>query len=197
MAESPKSEASHDSSPAAGKLHLAKDRECQYCHQAFTSSSLGRHLDQFIFRKKPDGIHNVDEIRQLRGAITRRTNKGGSGTKHDREEGNGTPQTLAHVGRDSPMTTEIRADLNATPPEGYKISLNAPNWQSTGVINGLPTLTALDSSTPNGPPSRLGVDAVAAREILGLRNDLGCEKETARALELALREVLDTIQAAR
>ncbi|KAF5016070.1 hypothetical protein F66182_12366, partial [Fusarium sp. NRRL 66182] len=48
----------------------AKDKECQYCHQAFTSSSLGRHLDQYLFKKKPDGIHDVEEIRRIRSSIT-------------------------------------------------------------------------------------------------------------------------------
>lgn len=53
----------------------AKDKECPYCRQAFTSSSLGRHLDLYIKPrnpKKPDGIHDVEEIRRTRGGVTRR-----------------------------------------------------------------------------------------------------------------------------
>src|SRR5881394_1778426 len=57
------------------KHPATKDKNCQYCHQRFTSSSLGRHLDQYLFKKKPDGIHDVEEIRRLRSAITRRTTR--------------------------------------------------------------------------------------------------------------------------
>jgi hypothetical protein len=202
MADSPKSEASSlDSTPATGKLHAPKDKECQYCHQHFTSSSLGRHLDQFIFKKKPDGIHNVEEIRKLRGSITRRTAKGSSSTKQDREGSNPTPQTTSPVNRDSPAGIG-RENLNATPVEGYRVSLNVPNWQSTGVINGLSGSStaspALEYNTPTtGKRQYSSVETAAAKDILGLRGDQGSEKDTARALELALREVLDTLHAAQ
>ncbi|ERF68618.1 hypothetical protein EPUS_07179 [Endocarpon pusillum Z07020] len=200
MVESPKSEASHESSPAAGRHHAAKDKECQYCHQHFTSSSLGRHLDQFIFRKKPDGVHNVEEIRRLRGGITRRTTKGGANSKHDREGSLSTSHITSPLHRDSPAE-DVREDLNATPVEGYRIRVNGPNWQSTGVINGLPGSStvspALEHMTSTtGKRSYSSIETAAAKDILGLRGDLGSEKDTARALELALREVLDTIQAA-
>ncbi len=202
MVESPKSEASHDSSPAAGRHHATKDKECQYCHQHFTSSSLGRHLDQFIFRKKPDGIHNVEEIRRLRGGITRRTTKGGPGIKQD-PEGSffSTSHATSPLHRDSP-TEDNREDLNATPAEGYRIRVNEPNWQSTGVINGLPGSSTVSPAlehvtSTTGKRSHSSIETAAAKDILGLRGDLGSEKDTARALELALREVLDTIQAAQ
>lgn len=58
-----------------------KDRCCPYCGQSFTSSSLGRHLDLYIKDKNPkapDGLHNVDEIRKLRGSITRRQPRRGT-----------------------------------------------------------------------------------------------------------------------
>jgi hypothetical protein len=201
MVESPKSEASHESGHATGKTHAPKEKQCQYCHQHFTSSSLGRHLDQFIFRKKPDGIHNVEEIRRLRGGITRRTAKGSANAKQERERSNSTPQTTPPVNGESPAV-EPWINLNATPLEGYRIRLNAPNWQSTGVINGLPGSStvspALEINTSrNGKRNYSSVETAAAKDILGLRGDLGSEKDTARALELALREVLDTIKAAR
>lgn len=201
MVDSPKSEASHDSEPATGKNHAAKDKQCAYCHQHFTSSSLGRHLDQYIFRKKPDGVHNVEEIRSLRRGITRRTTKAGANAKHERGESHSTPHATPPVNHASP-TQEPREDLNATPVEGYRIRLNAPNWQSTGVINGLsgsstvsPAFENVTSTTSKRKYS--GVETAAAKDMLGLRGDLGSEKDTVRALELALREVLDTIQAAQ
>jgi hypothetical protein len=201
MVDSPKSEASHDSGPGTGKNHAPKDKQCQYCHQHFTSSSLGRHLDQFIFRKKPDGIHSVEEIRRQRGGITRRTTKAGANAKQDREGSQPTPVTVSPVNHDSPAG-ELRADLNATPAEGFRVQLNAPNWQATGVINGLqgsstvsPAFEKVMSTT--GKRNYSSIETAAAKDILCLRGDLGSEKDTARALELALREVLDTIQAAQ
>lgn len=62
-----------------GITKAPKDKNCPYCGQAFTSSSLGRHLDLYIKSKNPkapDGIHNVDEIRRIRGSITRRQPRG-------------------------------------------------------------------------------------------------------------------------
>lgn len=201
MVDSPKSEASHDSSPATTKNHASKDKKCQYCQQYFTSSSLGRHLDQFIFRKRPDGTHNVEEIRRLRGGITRRTTKGGVNSKHDREESLSRAHTASPVNRHSPAE-DARVDLNATPAEGYRVRLNAPNWQSTGVINGLPGSSTVSPAlehitSATGKRKYSSIETAAAKDILGLRGDLGSEKDTARALELALREVLDTIQAAQ
>lgn len=201
MVESPKSEASHESSPAAGRHHAAKDKQCQYCHQPFTSSSLGRHLDQFIFRKKPDGIHNVEEIRRLRGGITRRTTKGGANSRHDREASLSTSQITSPLHRHSPAE-DVREDLNATPAEGYRIRINGPNWQSTGVINGLPGSSTVSPAleqmaSTTGKRSYSSIETAAAKDILGLRGDLASDKDTARALELALREVLDTIHAAQ
>lgn len=57
-----------------GAAKSAKDRACPFCGQAFTSSSLGRHLDLYIKPKNPkpaDGVHDVDEIRKLRGSTLR------------------------------------------------------------------------------------------------------------------------------
>lgn len=210
MADSPKSEASLDSGaaavpgtsvgtgPATAKPNAIKDRQCQYCRQHFTSSSLGRHFDQFIFKKKPDGIHDVEEIRRLRGAITRRTPKGTLNPKQDRDrdssQSHSTPQATSPVSHD-PSAAEVRADLNATPVEGVRLQLNTPNWHSTGVINGLPAVEARPNG--NGKRNYSSIETAAAKDMLGLRDAPASEKETTRALELALREVLDTIQAAR
>jgi hypothetical protein len=203
MVDSPKSEISHDSSLAATKNRASKDKECPYCHQDFTSSSLGRHLDQYIFRKKPDGLHNVDEIRRLRGGITRRTAKGGVQSKQDREGSLSTPHPTSPANRYSPAE-DTRVDLNATPEEGYRVQLNVPNWQSTGVINGLPgsstvspALEHIISTAGAGKRKYTSLETAAAKDMVGLRGDLGSEKDTARALELALREVLDIVQAAQ
>lgn len=91
---------------------MPKDRPCRYCGQSFTSSSLGRHLDQFLFKKRPDGVHDVDEIRRLRGGVTRRmarqgtakgsSSSGGHATARRAVQGSGaesaSPHGIAHAG---------------------------------------------------------------------------------------------------
>lgn len=75
------------------KVPAPKDKNCPFCHQAFTSSSLGRHLDLYIKPKNPkapDGIHNVDEIRRMRGGITRRQARNSLAKKGD-SSGGSTP----------------------------------------------------------------------------------------------------------
>jgi hypothetical protein len=59
----------------SNKAGAPKDKACPFCRQQFTSSSQGRHLDLYIKEKnpmQPDGVHDVDEIRKLRGRITRK-----------------------------------------------------------------------------------------------------------------------------
>jgi hypothetical protein len=196
---------------ATAKANSVKDRRCPYCQQQFTSSSLGRHFDQFIFRKKPDGIHDVDEIRRLRSSVTRRMTKGAIGTNHtsqEREDGSPSAyQPASHaipLAPLDPTATEVRSDLNTLPLDGVRHQLNSLNWHATGVINGLPGLPgaaiapALDDRLlGNGKRSYSSVETAAAKDMLGLRGAPPSDKETVRALELALREVLDTIHAAQ
>ncbi len=71
--------------------------------------------------------------------------------------------------------------------------LNKPNWQSTGVINDLPP-TAENAlySRRLSPPRRPSVK----EEIMHKQNMLE-ERDRARAAELALREVLESVNAAK
>ena len=66
-ASSPASESNNNrDQEQEGATKSTKDRACPFCGQAFTSSSLGRHLDLYIKPKNPnpaDGVHDVDEIR--------------------------------------------------------------------------------------------------------------------------------------
>jgi hypothetical protein len=64
-----------DSSTNAPKTRGVKDKACPFCRQPFTSSSFVRHLDLYSKGENPklaDNIHNVEEIRKIRGGITRR-----------------------------------------------------------------------------------------------------------------------------
>jgi hypothetical protein len=202
MVDTPQSDASHDSDGgtngiAQGKNPAAaKDKECPYCHQHFTSSSLGRHLDQYIFKKRPDGIHNVEEIRRQRGGITRRTPRQGLSAKHDRAGSQ--PTRTSSLEARSPPPTNIDL-LNGKVEGGVGTRLNALTWHSTGVINDLDThkLTSQTprASTPTGTKRSWGTYETGQRDAPDSRVE--GDKDTIRALELALREVLDSLQAAR
>ncbi|EAW06571.1 uncharacterized protein ACLA_082620 [Aspergillus clavatus NRRL 1] len=163
----------------------AKDRKCQYCNQAFTSSSLGRHLDQFLFKKKPDGIHDVEEIRRIRSGITRRQARTSTG-KRD------TPERATGKGSSDQLGA---GDQGAKPRDGaVRMMFNTPTWHATGVINDIPN--------PGQPHEGSRVAAAQPRTgpitlpDYASRGASAKDPDTMRALELALREVLDNIKAA-
>ena len=202
MVETPHSDASHDSDggtngAAQGKNAAAKDKECPYCQQRFTSSSLGRHLDQYIFKKRPDGVHNVEEIRRQRGGITRRTPRQGSATKREREGSQPTRTSSLEAHGTPPANIDL---LNGRPAGGMGTKFNAMNWHSTGVINDLDSHRLLAQTppapTPTGTKRTWGTYETGQREPLDSKGDTGGDKDTTRALELALREVLDSLQGA-
>lgn len=169
----------------AAKNAAAKDRKCQYCHQAFTSSSLGRHLDQFLFKKKPDGVHDVEEIRRIRSGITRRQARTSSG-KRD------TPERIIGKGQLDPYAT----DSGSKPRDGVRMMFNTPTWHATGVINDIPNPS---QSHDVSNTSRFSASQTRAPKPLpdyASRGASANNPDTMRALELALREVLDNIKAA-
>lgn len=168
-------EDSHEINATGQKVLAVKDKRCRYCHQLFTSSSLGRHLDQYLFKKKPDGIHDVDEIRRLRSGITRRTARGANKQA--------SPDTTGKKHTPDPHTVPP-LQLNPKGGKGFRVFLNQPSWQATGVINDIPNST---------PVSQLRIPTTSLERFNTLTDS---NPETARALELALREVLDSIKAA-
>lgn len=173
--------------PTASKPSTVKDRKCQYCNQAFTSSSLGRHLDQFLFKKKPDGIHDVEEIRRVRSGITRRQARTNT-SKRDSPE---------RMTRKRPSDVLSAGEPGAKPRDGsMRMMFNTPTWHATGVINDIPN----PSHTLDGPTSRLATSqSRSGSTVLPDYASIGASSsspDTVRALELALREVLDNIRAA-
>ncbi|KAF7173566.1 hypothetical protein CNMCM5623_005777 [Aspergillus felis] len=162
-----------------------KDRKCQYCHQAFTSSSLGRHLDQFLFKKKPDGIHDVEEIRRIRSGITRRQARTSSGKRDTPERAMGKGPSEHYAG----------GEHGAKPREGaIRMMFNTPTWHATGVINDIPN----PGQTPEGSRFAASQPRTGAVHLpdYASRGASAKDPDTLRALELALREVLDNIKAA-
>ncbi|BDD56333.1 hypothetical protein MPDQ_002013 [Monascus purpureus] len=172
---------------SSAKYPAVKDRKCQYCHQAFTSSSLGRHLDQFLFKKKPDGVHDVEEIRRLRSGITRRQARTSS-TKRDnleRSTGKGQP--------DSPASA--REGRRAS-RDGVRMMFNTPTWHATGVINDIPNPNRTREFAGSYRPSVSQSAASITLPDYANRSSDTASQDTLRSLELALREVLDNIKAA-
>lgn len=174
---------------------VTKDRTCPFCHVQFTSSSLGRHLDLYIKErnpKPPDNIHDVNEIRKLRGSVTRRQAR----TSSTKREGSAMSSSKPTPNRDhqSPSTPSYYANINQ--PRGLvKATFNKPNWHQTGVINDLPPLTR--------EPSREGAQSPNKRRRTSLKDEVsrtdGAPEEIyrMRAAELALREVLDSVRTAK
>ncbi|KAL1966926.1 hypothetical protein VTN77DRAFT_3670 [Rasamsonia byssochlamydoides] len=192
-AKSPEGSAAGDEGnqqQSVAKTPTVKDRQCKYCHQAFTSSSLGRHLDQYLFKKKPDGIHDVEEIRRIRSSITRRQARTSSSKRDSPDVAGGKGQ------HDSPGVAA--QDSSSRPRDGApRFLFNTPTWHSTGVINDIPDPGTSQEGTGS---SRLSMSQ--SRTVsTGLpdyasRGQSANNPDTARALELALREVLDNIKAA-
>lgn len=182
--ETPEGSAAGDESKAG---LAAKDRKCQYCQQAFTSSSLGRHLDQFLFKKKPDGIHDVEEIRRIRSGITRRQARTSTGKNE------GSPEQGQKKGTSEPFTAADSGSKSREAP--VRMMFNTPTWHATGVINDIPN----PSRVPDGPriaPSQSQTGSIQLPDYASRGASSG-NPDTMRALELALREVLDNIKAAR
>lgn len=165
----------------------AKDRKCQYCNQAFTSSSLGRHLDQFLFKKQPDGVHDVEEIRRIRSGITRRQARTSSGKR------DGSPD---HVQKKGPPDAYTAGDSGAKPRDGpVRMMFNTPTWHATGVINDIPNPSSRALDGPRVAPSQSRPGSMQLPDYAS-RGASANNPDTLKALELALREVLDNIKAA-
>lgn len=161
---------SADLSVNGSKNSAPKDKNCPFCNQAFTSSSLGRHLDLYIKDRNPkaaDGIHIVDEIRKIRGGITRRQPRN-STSKTEDSTPTGTPggseRRSPHMdsdmtGSDTPslrrgdaaamnimcMSRGVPGHIQNTRRPNFVV--NGGTWESTGVMNHIP-------QTRNGEPSR-------------------------------------------
>ncbi|KAK5131228.1 hypothetical protein LTR08_001197 [Meristemomyces frigidus] len=236
--EPPETGASSPSSQHASQTgaRTSKDRDCPFCGQAFTSSSLGRHLDLYIKPKNPkppDGVHHADEIRRMRGGITRRqpkttlkegANIDASGWRQPSAEGTpvAAPSTAPSSSRGlapAPIKINMKIEgraLDASPvmspfitgeTEVLHSAVNTPNWQATGVINNLPLKAASrdNAPTPTGQAQRIQEMRRGANGIKVPRPDYEFESmvklqeaaEVGRAAELALREVLGGLEAAK
>lgn len=211
MADSTSPAATSENTP---KYSAPKDKSCPYCHQAFTSSSLGRHLDLYVKEKNPkapDGIHDVDAIRKLRGSITRRHPRNSMGGRKEQSTPAGTPKA---VSRKDSATESEPATSPKIPKDGqYAVDSTlskfpfTPRWEATGVINDIPSKSTEGSGSWDGEASQEGSKRPAAQRAvsrqamqkaqLDAKQKLADAMDTARAAELALREVLSSWRAAK
>ncbi|KUI52930.1 hypothetical protein VP1G_00307 [Cytospora mali] len=181
-----------------------KDKSCPYCGQAFTSSSLGRHLDLYIKEKNPkapDGIHNVDEIRKIRGSITRRQPRGAARRDNSAPRGSHagskrSPDAESDAARSpSGMITEAQSAADFT----KGLASFASRLETTGVINDIPDAGA----GSGGPDTARKTEAHRAFNRHMMKSSLDVKQrvqdalDTARAAELALREIISSWRAAK
>lgn len=198
-----------ESSINIGKAGAPKDKACPFCQQPFTSSSLGRHLDLYIKEKNPkpaDGVHDVDEIRKLRGGITRRQPRN-SLAKRESSTPTGTPGLNGSAKRSPPSEIDQRSPKFRTRPmdlshDGTKKTLfNSATWHATGVINDIPSVSQNGIYVEGNGPARIqGVNSVSqdmlAEANLEQKQKMMDALDTAKAAELALRELLGSLKAA-
>ncbi|KAF2494880.1 hypothetical protein BU16DRAFT_562510 [Lophium mytilinum] len=194
QAATPRS-ASESNTTANPKLAAPKDKNCPFCHQAFTSSSLGRHLDLYIKPKNPkapDGVHNVDEIRKLRGGITRRQARTSSVKQETSAPASATRPSF--TGDESPvMVHSPGVDDDPLQPSRVRTTLNELHWHATGVINNLPPRP----SPAPVPEARRDISRHVSKKVeMEQRHKASDEWETGKAAELALKEVLGSFKEA-
>lgn len=184
------------------KQRPVKDKRCQFCGQQFTASSLGRHYDTFISRERVDGVHDLEEIKRIRSSVTRRTVKptvvttattATSNDGHDHDHDHDDERETTEPPSQPPVATPSApsyprfvppTQLNPTSGQGYRVILNQPSWEATGVINDIPN------------PAQTSRHKIAAGGFELGRSKGSSSQETVRALELALQEVLDSVKAA-
>jgi hypothetical protein len=196
------------------KYSAPKNKACPYCGQAFTSSSLGRHLDLYIKEKNPkppDGIHDIEAIKKLRGCITRRQPRASMVSRRDASTPVGTPNIASRVSG----TSDAELQMSPALPKDGEYAVDStlskypftPGWEATGVINDLPHTNGVShdgresEETHNGPKrsnNQRGVSRQVAQKVqFDMKQKLTDSMDTARAAELALRELLSSWRAAK
>jgi hypothetical protein len=186
-----------DSTPA--KSPAPKDKQCPFCNHPFTSSSLGRHLDLYIKEKNPkppDGIHIVEEIRKLRGGITRRQARNSS-TKKDDSRSDSISKPSPTEAQPSPSVARAKAEqAPVEKPAGPKVRFNEAGFEVTGVIRNIPRAGRSDDQK-GYEARRIGSVQSLAKEAIVKKERILESFDNGRSAELALRELLGSLKAAR
>jgi hypothetical protein len=182
----------HTSTPVASIAnHARKDKHCPFCSQAFTSSSLGRHLDLYIREnnpKDPDGIHDPVKIRAIRGHITRRQARNSSGRR-----ASSTFSQSKHSSQGSPPPSSL-GQVNGLSVRKGLAKVNEAGWETTGVIRNIPPVPKAHPHKIE--PRREVSKRYQMKTAIGRKHRITEETDESRAAELALKEVLESIKAA-
>ncbi|CAG8973102.1 hypothetical protein HYALB_00007579 [Hymenoscyphus albidus] len=205
-----------DNSINGGKGGAPKDKACPFCHQKFTSSSLGRHLDLYIKEKNPkpsDGVHDVDEIRKMRGGITRRQPRNSASRREDSTPA-GTPSNHDRRSPGGPDSGGCSPNLRRNDDERGMQSrktawkINSAGWETTGVMNVIPNLRNGDSVRSWDSEDRDGArkldnrgrsvsKQMLAKTTFEQKQKMMDALDNAQAAKLALREILGSVRAAK
>lgn len=200
---------SRDRASRTPTYHAPKDKHCPYCAQAFTASSLGRHLDFYIREKNPkppDGVHDVAAIRQLRGTITRRKSKAPVEGRRDISSPSHTPKESA---RDERASWGETRDSGPHPNReagqhvvDTSLGHRALNSIHTGDMDDGTDATAtpcvVDKPRDRRPSLQRSISRrTAQRARLDAKQRLSEAVDMARAAELAFRELLSSVRAAK
>ncbi|TLD31387.1 hypothetical protein PspLS_02381 [Pyricularia sp. CBS 133598] len=183
-----------DTAEQQSTLKAAKDKNCPFCGQAFTSSSLGRHLDLYVKEKNPkppDGIHDVEEIRKIRGGITRRHPRN-SLARRETLTPVGTPNTTRKSpGSDAESSTRSPVLPKSAHGSVTSLNLSGPRWEGTAASND----AAPDSAKRSVPTRAMSRQMVKAQ--FEMKQKFQDAIDTSKAAELALREIIGSWRAAK
>lgn len=117
----------------------------------------------------------------------------------------GAAAAAAMIGRETAMTSPV----NMREDSRHNFHLNMANWQATGVINNLPPRMSDGTATNNSKYTPRFAPTIAQVQAMGLRKDGGDkseqdmwtrmaeERDAGKAADLALRDVLGSLEAAR
>ncbi|PMD29073.1 hypothetical protein L207DRAFT_559647 [Hyaloscypha variabilis F] len=209
-----------DVSVNGSKSSAPKDKACPFCHQQFTSSSLGRHLDLYIKEKNPkpaDGVHDVIEIRKIRGGITRRQPRNSTSRREDstpaatpgpQERRSPRPESDGQGNRSPSLRRDDNGVVDTVNNRGKpNMFINKGTWESTGVMNNIPVPRSSDSRSWDGedreigrraePRSRSVSKQMLAKTTFEQKQKMIDALDNAKAAELGLRELLGSIRAAK
>lgn len=209
-----------DVSVNGSKGSAPKDKACPFCHQQFTSSSLGRHLDLYIKEKNPkpaDGVHDVVEIRKIRGGITRRQPRNSASRREDstpaatpgaQERRSPRPESDGQGNRSPSLRRDDNGVVDTVNFKGKTNTfINKGTWETTGVMNNIPVPRGSDSRSWDGedrevprraePRSRSVSRQMLAKTTFEQKQKMIDALDNAKAAELALRELMGSIRAAK
>lgn len=182
----------------SSKTPATKDRSCPFCHAPFTSSSLGRHLDLYIKEKNPkppDDVHDVEEIRRLRVGVTRRQPRTSSAKREDSTPSSSKPTSMRE--QRSPSVPVFFTGAGHVNGASAKHPLDRAKWEAAGVFKDQPPRLISGEPSPHLARRRSNMRNSSLKEDFIRKQDALEERDRGQAAELALKEVLESVKAAK